>query len=643
MGEIEHALLQCKGIQQAVVVAKSNASSDKQLVAYVVTRADYSQEAVMAHLKSVLPDYMVPATVVQLPIMPLTPSGKIDKKVLPTPATYTGRTAYVAPANSMETKLAEIWADILGVQKVGTEDNFFELGGHSLNAMRILSRVHKEIDTVIRVKDIFIHPTVKALSVVLSASGSTTYVPIPVVEKQNNYALSQSQQRLWVASQAGANALLYNVTGAYLLTGPLEKENFIKAYDAVIARHESLRTFFIMDRGLPRQKILAPEEANFKIQEIDLTGYQQPQQEAGKQIKQAFQKPFDLTQPPLLRANLIQLEKEKYVFTFAIHHIIFDGWSAAIFIREIFSLYTAYRQKWEMPLEPLPVQYKDFAAWQNKKLSGESHQQHKVYWLNQFNGEIPVLAIPTDHARPQVKAYAGNLLSLRLGTLLSTGIKEFSKTHNGSLFITLLTAINTLFYKMTSQCDIITGVPVAGREHYQLAEQLGFYVNTLPLRTRFHAGDNFLSLFEKVKTVALNGYYHQDYPFNQLVEQLNPSKIPGRSPFFDVMVSLLEANALDDGTYMDGGITVSPYKTAHGVSQFDISFLFVNGENGIRCNIEYDVNLFYEETILLWFEKLSLILQQGTASPLTALRDFSVQTATEKMLAEETISIELDF
>jgi amino acid adenylation domain-containing protein len=456
--------------------------------------------------------------------------------------------------------------------------------------------------------------------------------PLPHSE---HYTLSSSQRRLWMLSQFEEAAAAYNIPLSFLLQGEVNEQIFARAFHSLIARHESLRTIFPEDsKGEPGQVILEPERSGFHLSLFDLRESSDADGEVRKLIAQQDAQAFNLRTGPLMRAALVRMEEKKWVLHCVLHHIISDGWSMHILVQELMRLYDAYSRGAESPLPSLRIQYKDYAAWQQEQLNSEQFCEDKAYWLRQFEGGLPVLELPTDHARPAVKTYNGAVVERHLPFEVGNALASLSQQQGGTLFIGLLAAVKALLYRYSGQTDIITGTPIAGREHAELEEQIGFFLNTLALRTRFSPEASFLELLEQVKEVTLGAFAHQRYPLDELVESLELRRDSSRNPLFDVMV-VLQNTGLHTAEQQQeaGGLKVSVFKEADAqVSKFDLSFVFVEAKKGLQLSIEYNTDIYNKSTIERMAAHLENLLQAIIRAPAAPLHELDLLAAEEKQL-----------
>jgi glutamate-1-semialdehyde-2,1-aminomutase len=634
--EIENQLLQHPSVKETVVLAKTDDSHDKQLVAYVVgfAEADLTAENLKDYLSSSLPDYMIPVYFVFLDKFPLTPNAKIDRKALPDPDKTDIKTVYEAPRNEMEKKVGKIWENVLSQEKIGIHDNFFDLGGHSIKAMHVISKIHTELKAELKLEDIFIAPTIAKLAVRLKTDATTPLTPIEVLPPQPYYEVSNAQKRLWLVEQMVDNPIVYNMHVAYLLSGEVNVVSLQKALETIVFRHESLRTIFTVVVGELKQKIL--QNIDFKLDIVDLTNVDDPEEQARQYYRQEAGTPFDLQTGPLFRAQLLKLswsvdEGKRYVLIINAHHIIFDGWSTDILFREISELYQSYCRNQTPALLPLRIQYKDYATWLNKLLASEAIKPHRDYWLGQFSGELPILNFPLDYPRPEVQRFHGKMLWFSIEDALVEELRQLSIHYEATLFMTLLSAITVCLYYYTSQRDIIVGIPSAARVHPDLENQVGFYLNMLALRTTLDSNDTLLNVLEKVKTATIEAYQHEIYPYDSLVEDLHLEKNTNRHHLFDVIVNLASFEQYD--ITMDN-VQLTTFLEESQTSRSDFQFYF-SEEQHLRLAIEYDTDLFKEETVRKVADNLTALLQRFVKNIHTPLKEVKNVLLTRKEKVEQ--------
>ncbi|WP_176560098.1 non-ribosomal peptide synthase/polyketide synthase [Brevibacillus dissolubilis] len=637
LGELEAVLRQHPVVQEAVVMARENPTGDKRLVAYLTASEDQTAEEIKElnrWLKAKLPEFMVPSLLVWLEAMPLTPNGKIDRKLLPEPdwSAVTTERGYVAPRNPMEEMIATIWSDILLVPQVGIHDNFFELGGHSLLATQVVSRLREAFGVNVQLRTLFEQATVAELSrrvaSLIQGDEETALTPIPAVSREQQLPLSFAQQRLWFFDRFMPEHALYNIPGALRLSGNVNIEAWRRSLEAIIARHESLRTTFTDHDGHAVQ-VIHPD-TDWTLELVDLRDLASEEQEAEVQrlMAEDARRPFDLGHGPLLRTSLIRIGEEEYIFLFNMHHIISDGWSIGVFLRELTALYEAFCQGEEATLTALPIQYADFAAWQREWLSGETLEQQLAYWKQKLSGSEPVLQLPTDRPRPAAQSYEGAQYTVLLPKDLLHRLQTLSRNENATLFMTLLAAYQTLLYRYSGQPDILVGSPVAGRNRQETEGLIGFFVNTLVLRTDLSGEPTFRELLARVRETSLEAYAHQDLPFEKLVDELQLERSLSYSPLFQVMFVLQNFDAALPET---AGVSLTPFDNSEHLvtSKFDLTLTMYEEEDGLRAMFEYNTALFDAETITRMTTHFDRLLNEIAVNPERSIDRLPLLSTTE--------------
>jgi amino acid adenylation domain-containing protein len=639
LGEIEARLAQHPAVQQTVVIATEDSPGEKQLVAYVVANSKLSQSQLRSFLQSQLPEYMLPVAFVFLDALPLNPNGKIDRQVLPAPdiASLSLETNYVPPRNTTEATLAAIWSKVLGIEQVGIHNNFFELGGHSLLATKVISRVRQVCGVEIGLQSLFAHPTIAEFAQVIDqqqTGGITLHSQvITQLAKRELIPLSFAQQRVWFLEQLEPDGAAYIITDTQRLQGQLHIDVLQQSLDAIVAHHEALRTTFIAaNDGSPIQVINLPRPVELKI--IDLRSPQPTQpsnsgQQAQQILSQEAQRPFNLTSDLMLRATLIQIAAEESILMLAMHHIASDGWSIGILWQQLAAVYTAFLQGKPNPLAKLPIQYADFAVWQRQWLSGVRLETQLDYWKNQLAGATTVLELPTDKPRPPVQTYRGASQSLLLPSTLSASLTTVSRQQGVTLFMTLLAAFGTLLHRYTGQEDILIGTPIAGRNQAEIEQLIGFFINTVVLRTKFTGDPSFISLLAQVREVALGAYAHQDTPFEKIVETLQLERDTSRNPLFQVWFNLLN---LEDRQQQLPGLAVEPISLVETASKFDLTLYVIEQTQGIQLQLVYNADLFAPERMMEMLHQFQHLLHQIVAVPDKVCSKYSLVTPQSQKL-----------
>ncbi|HSN96720.1 MAG TPA: amino acid adenylation domain-containing protein, partial [Candidatus Nanopelagicales bacterium] len=635
LGEIEAALRAHPRIRDATVMAREDTQGDGRLVGYTVARDGEALDAgaLKAYLQERLPSYMVPQALVELDALPLSPNGKVDRKALPAPdASRPGLAgAFVAPRDDAEATLAGIVADVLGLERVGIHDDFFNLGGHSLLATQVISRIRQSLSVEIPLRALFESPTVAGLAAhVASALRAHTRVeeePITRTGRDIPPPLSFAQQRLWFLDQLEPLSAAYTIPAALRLRGELDIDALRRVFDEVVRRHEALRTTFASRDGSPVQIIHSPAPSALPV--VDLSGLptEERQRELERRIDEEARRPFHLEDGPLLRATLLELGDEEHTLLLTMHHIVSDGWSIGVLVREICALYPAFCAGLPSPLPELPIQYADFAAWQREFLSGEAIEQDIDYWRGRLAG-APDLDLPTDRPRPPEQTFQGRRHAIMLPGALHRALAEFGQEQGATLFMTLLSAFIVLLSRYSGQDDICVGTPVAGRNRAEIEPLIGFFVNTLVLRAELGDEPSFVELLGRVREAALGAYAHQNLPFERLVEAMEVKRDLGRTPLFQVMFVLQNAPAQPLAL---PGLSIEPLPVGAGASQFDLTMQVVEeADGGLGVGLEYNADLFDEGTITRMAGHFDALLGAIVEDPRRRVTELPMSTGEER-------------
>jgi amino acid adenylation domain-containing protein len=606
--EVAAALRRCPGVREAAVVPRpSGAGGAAVLVAYFVAEETLAPEALRAHLAALLPEPMVPAAYVPLAALPLTSSGKLDRGALPDPAAdgYPRR-GHEAPAGRTETALAAIWAEILGVERVGRHDHFFELGGHSLLAVQVISRVRRELGVEVALGEIFQHPALADLARAVEAAARASLPPIEPADRDRPLPLSFSQQRLWFHERMRGGGAAYHLSVRPRLLGALDRAALRRALERIVARHEALRTVFRERGGVPEQRIAPAEAAPFHLAEHDLTGGPDA---LWRLMAEAAGARFDLERGPLIRGSLIRIGADDHVLLVTLHHIVSDAWSMGVLTRELSTLYAAFARGEPDPLPPLPVQYADYAAWQRRWVEGDLLRKQADYWTETLAGAPELLELPTDRPRPAVRDPAGGSLGVgvALGTELTAGLKELARRHGATLFMTLLAGWAAVLSRLSGQDDVVAGTPTANRGRAEIEGLIGFFVNTLALRVDLSGAPTVAELLGRVKARALEAQANQDIPFEKVVERVRPARSLAHTPLFQVMFAW--QNAPRGGLELPGlapGPLERPVRVA---TPFDLSLTLFEWDGRIAGGMEYAAALFDRATVERSLEYLRRTLE----------------------------------
>jgi len=638
LGEIEARLLEYDGVREAVVVAPEDVAGGKRLVAYytehstvstqhsgsdqsgsfeqcggrcqarpqINVRGKFGAEELRSYLAQRLPEYMVPAAYVRLEALPLTPNGKVDRKRLPAPdGNALAVSGYEEPQGEIETTLAAIWREVLEVEKVGLHDDFFALGGHSLLAVAMITRLREALGLDVELGDIFEHPCLSDFAGKIAHGRRAQLPPITKADRTQPLPLSYAQQRLWFLAQMEGVSEVYHMPFGVRLAGKLDRHALGRALDRIVQRHEALQTTFVVVDGEPVQRIAAAEDSHFLLRDHDLHSYdlrphdlrQQADSEPG--LRQIYEEEahasFDLEAGPLIRGRLVRQGEEQYALLITMHHIISDGWSVGVLLNELSILYRAFVRGEADPLPELAVQYPDYAVWQRHWMQGEVLEQQAEYWKTTLAGAPALLELPADHPRPADQEYAGAWYDVVLDEKLTAGLKELSKQHGATLYMTLVAGWAALMGRLSGQQDILIGSPVANRRQGDLEGLIGFFINTLVLRTDLSNRPDVGELLERVKTQALGAQQHQDIPFEQVVEAVQPERSLAHSPLFQVMFAW--QNAPRGELDLVGLTTMGLEMASHRVARFDLTVsLWELGER-IAGGVEYSTALYEKATI----------------------------------------------
>ncbi|HYX25073.1 MAG TPA: amino acid adenylation domain-containing protein, partial [Thermoanaerobaculia bacterium] len=637
LGEIEAALARQPGVREAVVLVREEEPGDKRLVAYVAgaVPADWAEA-----LRRALPEYMVPAAVVALESLPLTVNGKVDRRALSRLAPAAGREGarFVAPQGPVEEVLAAIWAEVLGesrVERVGAHDDFFALGGHSLLATQVISRLRDAFGVELPLRSLFEAPTVAAMSARVARLGQEergSQAPPPIVPVPRDAALplSFAQQRLWFLDRLAPDNPFYNMFNAVRLTGALAGAALRRAFGEIVRRHETLRTTFrLAEDGRPFQAI-APA-AGCALPGVDLEAL--PAERLGEELArlaaEESQRPFDLMQGPLFRAHLVRHGPREHTLLVNLHHVISDGWSMGVLLREVAALYGAFAAGAPSPLPELPIQYADFAVWQRGWLQGERLEAELDYWRRQLDGVPEVLELPLDSPRPPFESFRGGSQAFALPVALVRRLTALARQSGATLSMTMLAGFQALLSRHAGQDDVATGVAIANRTRREVEGLIGFFVNTLVVRGDLSGSPGFGRLLARVRETALAAYAHQDLPFERLVEELQPERALNRNPLIQVMIGYqnFPVTALEVQ-----GLVLSPPgdgQVAAGTAKFDLAlFLFEDGDR-LHGVLEYSSELFAAATIRRLLGHYENLLAAAVAAPETSLSLLPLLAAAE--------------
>ncbi|MDJ0572741.1 MAG: condensation domain-containing protein, partial [Pleurocapsa sp. MO_192.B19] len=611
LGEIEAEIATHPQVREGVVIAREETGGNKYLIAYINSeRESFSRRELRSFLQQKLPEYMIPAVFVVLEAFPLTPNGKIDRRALPTPDLANDRLeAFIAPRTPTEAAIAEIVASVLKLDRVGIYDNFFELGGHSLLATQVISRLQRTFSVELPTRILFESPTVAELeAIVLAYRQSGTELKesaISSVSREGNLPLSPAQGRLWYLDRLNERNASYNMFLAVEMQGELAVSVLERALAEIVRRHEVLRTRFELVDDVPVQIIEPTVKVKISVEDCQAT-------EVQRLAQLSASVPFAIDTCPLLRVKLLRLSNSSHVLLLTVHHIISDGWSMGLLIQELSTLYQAFLAEKPSPLPELPIQYADFALWQQQRSRGDAYQAQIDYWKKQLADAPPLLELPTDKVRPPVQTFRGATRKFYLDRDLSEKLKTLSQKSGSTLFMTFLAVFVALLSRWSNRDDILVGTPIARRNREQIEDLIGFFVNTLVLRVDLTGNTSFLELLDRVRQVSLDAFDRQDVPFDRVVEAIKPERNLSYSPLFQVMFAWQNAPM---GTLELPGLTLSTLEIDSETAKFDLTLAMAETPEGLRGWWEYNTDLFEAETIARLDAHFQTLLAAIVATP----------------------------
>ncbi|HEY3581938.1 MAG TPA: amino acid adenylation domain-containing protein, partial [Pyrinomonadaceae bacterium] len=644
LSEVEDVLRRHAAVSDVIVIDREDTTGLNYLCAYLVLDHEIDTGELQQLVLDRLPDYMAPSAFIVMESLPRTISGKIDRQALPAPGlTRAGMGEFVAPSTHVEKILAHIWTEVLGIEQIGIHDNFFRLGGHSLRATQILTRVRATLNVEVPLRSLFQTPTIAGLAALIDTkltSPAAEAVQIKSGSRPDTLPLSFAQQRLWFIDQLEPGASTYNLPLAVHLTGPLNVQALGRTLTEIVRRHEALRTTFSVVNGNPIQVISDPFDVSLTL--IDLSSVTDEERESAVQttMHREARRTFDLARGPLLRVALIRLGEQEHIALLTMHHIISDGWSEGVLVRELATLYDAYAQGKQSPLDELKVQYADYAVWQREWLQGEVLEQQMGYWREQLAGSSGVLELPVDHPRPAAQSYRGRQLMVELGSELTAKLHELSRREGVTLFMTLLAGWQTLLARYSGQWDLNVGTPIANRTRGEMEELIGFFVNTLVLRSRMKPEASFREQLQQVRETCLGAYVHQDVPFEMLVEQLQPERHMGRTPLFQVMFALQNAPM---GELELRGLKLEQLAVASDTAKFDVMLIMIERETSLFGWCDYSTDLFDEATVVRMLEHWRVLLAAAVDQPEMSLAELPLLSEAEQQQVFEWNRTEVEY
>ncbi|MFC2146393.1 amino acid adenylation domain-containing protein [Acidobacteriota bacterium] len=633
MEEIENMLLRHPAVKEAVVVKKETANNDELLCAYIAKKPHYADDEKLLtatlpdYLVERLPDFMVPSNMVEIEKIPRNINGKVDYRRLPDPFAERER-ELSAPRDEIENRLLKVWSQLLKFEAIGITDNFFSTGGSSLTAMHLTYKIHKEFDVTLVLEDVFKNPTIEEQAKLIRGATKDKYTSIENVSEREYYALSSAQKRLYVVWSMNPETTAYNLFKAVILEGRLDRGKLEKIFKKLTQRHESFRTSFLIKDGKPVQAI--HKEAALHIRYINARGNEEGS--LGKELDKIIGKllvPFDLSRAPLLRVGIIEIQEKKHVLVVDIHHIISDGTSLGILVKDFMKLYRGEA------LPPLRLQYKDYSQWQTGDQQQEVLKIQENFWLKQFEGEIPLLDLPTDYSRSDIRDFVGSKVHFEISSEERTALHKIVHDEVTTMFMVLLAIYYIFLSKICSQEDIVIGTDVAGRSHADMENIIGMFVNTLALRNFPTAEKSFKAFLQELKERTIKAFENQDYQFDDLVKNVPPHKDAGRNPVFDVMFSFMDIK-VDEGEFQqqkNTDLILKNYPYENRTAKFD---LMLNGREELGhlfLSFDYSTGLFKKETIGEYVTYFKEIVSSIIKNPYARIWEIEmVSEAEEKRL-----------
>ncbi|WP_122531775.1 non-ribosomal peptide synthetase, partial [Pseudomonas viridiflava] len=635
LGEIVSCLHQLPGIGETVVLAREDEPGNVRLVAYYTSHEEdtlLAPEQMRAHLQASLPDYMVPTAFIELKTLPLTANGKLDRRALPKPE----RSAlfgmnYEAPEGEFEVALAEIWAEVLQVERVGRHDHFFDLGGHSLLAMRMVSQVRQQLGVELPLGELFALGELAAVAAALSGVARSELPSILPVKRDQPMPLSFAQQRLWFLAQMDGGNEAYNIPMALSLEGALDVAALTRALARIVERHETLRSRFVAS-GDSAQVLFVPTPADARLLVEDI---RHAPLSLDACLRAEAVAPFDLAHGPLIRAHLLQVADERHVLLLTVHHIVADGWSMGVLTQELLALYPAFCQEQPDPLPPLAIQYADYAVWQRRWLTGERLQHQAAYWRQVLEGAPTLLTLPTDRPRLAQQDFAGASLALQLDARLAADLRKLAQRQGVTLYMALMAAWATTLTRLSGQAEVVIGSPVAGRGRTELEDLVGLFVNTLAVRIDTSGSPSGEALLAQVKARVLEAQDHQDLPFEQVVEVVRPTRSLAHAPLFQTTLNWMPGKHV---AVPLGGLVVAPVEQVSQVSKFDLSLNLSEQGETLVGSLDYATALFDEATAQRYLNYFVQILETLATHEHTRLDRVALVGEQERHYLLETLN-----
>ncbi|MBS2033295.1 MAG: AMP-binding protein, partial [Deltaproteobacteria bacterium] len=553
--------------------------------------------------------------------LPLTPNGKVDRKRLPAPQKQRTTSSFVAPRTERERQVAEVWCEVLGVDRVSVHDDFFQLGGHSLLATHALAKLEQLHGVRASLRRFFEAPTVARFAAALDGSGRSAAIPRRSADRA---PLSLMQQRLWFLEQLQPGQATYNLPSAFRLRGTLDINALERAVNEIIRRHDVLRTVLRWENEEAVQVVLPELQLSLTPEPLDRA-------ELDARLHALAREPFELTRGPLLRVRLFELGPDEHELFAMPHHAIWDGWSFDLFLRELDVLYGAFSKGKPSPLAPLPISYGDFAAWHRGWLQGAELERQSTYWMKQLGGVLPELSLPTDRPRPAALSYAGDSLELDLTRGEVEALEQLGRSAGATLYMVLLTAFEVMLHRHSGQTDLLVGTPVRGRSRVETQDLLGFFVNTLVIRNDLSSAPTFMQLLERVRATCLDAFSHEDMPFELLVERLGVQRDLSRSPIYQAFFSFQDARGRNHNL---GEVPFTQDNVHNGTSPTDISLWVKQHGDGMVGRVEFLTALFEPATMLRFRDQFRELLRRLPALASQSVAKLDILPAAERRQLE---------
>ncbi|RQO54942.1 non-ribosomal peptide synthetase [Pseudomonas sp. KBW05] len=633
--EIEARLLALDGIAQAVVLVR-----DAQLIGYYTAHTELDEQDVKTALAAELPEYMVPALLMRLDAMPLSPSGKLDRRALPEPVWQTRE--HIEPETALQQQIAAIWREVLGLPRIGLRDDFFALGGHSLLATQIISRTRQACDVELPLRTLFeaseLGTFAEQVGLIQASGQRNQQTAIARVDRSQPVPLSYSQQRMWFLWQMEPDSPAYNVGGMARLRGVLDVGRFEAALQALVMRHETLRTTFPSVDGVAYQKVAAQTGLRMDWQDFSVLDETTRQQRLQQLADHEAHTPFNLETGPLLRACVVKAGERSHYLVLTLHHIVTEGWAMDIFARELSALYEAFIDERASPLAPLAVQYLDYSVWQRQWLESGERQRQLDYWTAQLGNEHPLLELPGDRPRPPVQSHRGELYRFDLSDDLAARVRAFNAERGLTLFMTMTATLAVLLYRYSGQTDLRIGAPVANRIRPESEGLIGAFLNTQVLRCQLSGQMNVAELFEQVRHTVIEGQSHQDLPFDHLVEALQPPRSAAYNPLFQVMCNVQRWEFQQSREL--AGMTVEYLANDARATKFDLNLEVTDLDHRLGCCLTYSTDLFDEPRIARMAEHWRNLLEALIADPQQRLSELPLLSAAEQRVLQDSLGVE---